>query len=351
MKKNHSPLSTLKWVILLMLALLAGGLGFIYEILPGKVARSIAAKSLVRKALTETPKDYGLDHYEDVSFTTSDGITLSGWWIPVPASQKPLGTVLLSHGVFKNREQVLSRAAFLFRLGYQTLLFDQRGEGLSGNSPVSGGLLEAGDYLAAEAYLDSRHALRKPVVFFGFSLGAISALRAAVKAPEVEAVIADSPLANIKSYVSRRTMGGTFSSMPGFLDRCLAAYDLITGLTLTPGDLDLMPVVGQLHETPVLYITGENDDLAKPEEVRKLFENTSSHHRRLVYIPEAGHEETYKKYPVIYEKVVTEFLTDLRNGFPKPDDGMGLPSGAGKKKGSKAKHHSKHPKDPLSDQN
>ncbi len=341
----------LKWAALGFFFLLAVGLIFIYEILPAKVAQSIAAKSQIHKPLTETPKDYGLNQYKDVTFTTSDGITISGWWIPLTSSKKPLGTVLLSHGVFKNREQVLSRAAFLSRLGYQTLLFDQRGEGLSGNSPVSGGLLEAGDYLAAEAYLDSRHALRKPVVFFGFSLGAISALRAAIKAPEIDAVIADSPLANIKSYVSRRTIGGTFSSMPGFLDRCLAAYDLVTGLNLNPEDLDLLPVVGQLHEIPVLYITGENDDLAKPDEVRELFEHTASHHRRLIYIPEAGHEETYKKYPVIYEKVVTEFLKDLKNGFPKPDDGMGLSGGPEKKKVGKAKDHSKHSKDHSADLN
>ncbi len=344
------PLTLLKWLALVVVILLAGGLGFIYEVLPGKVAQSIAAKSQVRQPLTETPKDYGLNHYENVSFTTPDGVTLSGWWIPVLKPQKPLGTVLFSHGVFKNRQQVLSRAAFLSRLGYQTLLFDQRGEGLSGNSPVSGGLLEAGDYLAAESYLGSRHALRKPVIFFGFSLGAMSALRAAAKAPQIDAVIADSPLANIQSYVSRRTIGGAFSSMPGFLDRCLAAYDLITGLNLTSADLNLLPVVGQLREIPVLYITGENDDLAKSEEVRQLFEHTSSHHRRLIYIPEAGHEETYKKYPVIYEKVVTEFLTDLRNGFPKPEDGVDLAAGNEKKKASKKKT-TKHPKEASADLN
>ncbi len=330
MKKDNPVLSILKWMILLVLVLLVGGLVFIYEVLPGKVAQALFAKSQVHKALTESPKDYGLNRYEDVSFPTADGVTLSGWWIPLSKSQKPLGTLILSHGVFKNREQVLSRAVFLSRKGYQTLLFDQRGEGASGNSPVSGGLLEAGDYLAAEAYLESRHLVRKPVVFFGFSLGAMSALRAAAQSQKADAVIADSPLANIKSYVSRRTMGGTFSSMPGFLARVLGAYDLLTGLSLKIEDLDLMPVVAQLHETPVLYITGEDDDLAKPEEVRQLFEHTASHHRRLIYIPDAGHEETYKKYPMIYEKVVIEFLTDLRNGFPKPDDG--LAGGVEKKK-------------------
>jgi hypothetical protein len=37
-------------------------------------------------------------------------------------------------------------------------------------------------------------------------------------------------------------------------------------------------------------------------------------------MPDSGHEETYKKFPVIYEKMIREFLEDLRNGFPKPED-------------------------------
>lgn len=301
-------------------ALLATGLYFIYGYLPEKVAEGITAKAQVRCPLTESPKDYGITGYQDVSFVTSDGVTLSGWWLPVKGSQKPMGTVLLTHGLFHNRQQVLGRAAFLWKWGYQVLLFDLRGEGLSGPSPISGGLLEANDFLAAEKFLEGRHELKKPVVFFGFSLGAMTALRAGVKASPIDAVIADSPLANIKSYVSRRTAGGVFSALPGFLSQCLKDYDRLTGLSLTEKDLDLTPVVEQLGETPVLYITGQGDDLAKSGEVERLFQHTPAHHRRLAFMPDAGHEETYKKYPMIYEKLVKEFLTDLRNGFPKAEE-------------------------------
>ncbi len=319
-KKNHIILKILSAVLVV---LLGAGLYFIYNVLPEKVAEGIMAKAQVRQPLTETPKDYGITNYQDITFTTSDGVTLSGWWLPVQASKKPLGTILLTHGVFKNRQQVLGRAVFLSKLGYQVLLFDLRGNGLSGPSPVSGGLLEANDFLAAEQFLEGKHELKKPVVFFGFSLGAITALRAAAKATLIDAVIADSPLANIKSYVSRRTIGGAFTSLPGFLSQCLKDYDRLTGLTLTEKDLDLMPVVEQLGETPVLYITGEGDDLAKSNEVQQLFQHTSAHHRRLAYMPDSGHEETYKKYPMIYEKLVAGFLTDLRNGFPKPEEWSG----------------------------
>ncbi|HVZ79273.1 MAG TPA: alpha/beta hydrolase [bacterium] len=333
-KTRNSPN---RWVLLslavLVLAVL-GGLYFIYGVLPGKVAQSIAAKAKVKKPVTETPAVYGMSHYEAVTIRTPDGIPLAAWWIPAEKKKDVLATVLLTHGAFKNREQVLSRALFLHKLGCQVLIFDQRGCGQSGDAPLAGGVLEYKDFPAARAYLESRHSLKGPLVYFGFSMGAISALRAAIGTPNVS-VIADSPLANLKSYVSRRTMGAKFAAFPGFLQKVLSAYDQDTGLDLKESDLDLLPVVKQLNGVPTVYITGEKDDLAKSDEVRKLFEATTSRQKRLIYIPDAGHEETYKLYPMIYEKVVEEFLKDLKAGFPKAEEDL--------MSGQKKKGHSTQP--------
>jgi alpha-beta hydrolase superfamily lysophospholipase len=314
--KQNTGLKLAKTIFLIVLALAVSGfLYFSYFLLPEKVAESITAKAKIRLPLTSTPKDDGFS-YQDVSFATSDGVTLSGWWISAK-SHKPLGTVILSHGVFKNRGQVLSRAEFLVKAGYQVLLFDHRGEGQSGESPVSGGVLEAGDYLAAVNYLKTSRHLARPVAFLGFSLGAISAIRAAPQCSDVDAVIADSPLPNVKAYVSRRGMGGAFAQLPGFFSRCLTDYDQLTGLTLKPSDLNLEPIVRQFNEKPILYITGEADDLARSEDVRKLFAETQSQHRSLVYIPGAGHEQTYSLYPMIYEQAVKSFLTEVKEKFPE----------------------------------
>src|SRR5579885_1966031 len=122
-----------KWFLLkttgaLLALLLAGGLYFIYGVLPQKVAQGIAAKAQVRCALTKTPKDDGFA-YSDVAFPTADGVTLSGWWMPAASKGKVLGTILLSHGAFHNREQVLGRAEFIMKEGYQVLLFDLGGGG------------------------------------------------------------------------------------------------------------------------------------------------------------------------------------------------------------------------------
>ncbi len=318
MEKTNKGLKTILVIGLILLALVVAGFSyFVYVLLPGKIAASIVAKSKIRLAIHWTPKDDGFA-YKDVSFKTPEDIVISGWWMP-PKVHKPLGTILLSHGIFKNRGQMLSRAEFLVKAGYQVLLFDQRGEGLSGESPVSGGVLEAGDYLAAVHYLEDSHHLVRPLVFMGFSMGAISSIRAAAQYPQVDAVIADSPLPNGKSYVAQRTLGGVFTRLPGFLDLCLKDYDLLTGLNLTATDLDLAPVVAHFNEVPILYITGEADDLARSSEVRQLFNMTQTHHRALVYVPDAGHEQTYLIAPEAYEQAVKGFLKEVRDHFPEPD--------------------------------
>jgi len=324
MKKAKAPSTQpalhpfFRWAGFILVLFLAAFLFFVYGFLPPKVAKSIVARSHLRQAITLTPKDDGFQ-YQDVSFKTGDGILLKGWWMPSSQKGKAQGTIILSHGVFHNRQQVLNRAEFLVQAGYQVLLFDFRGNGESGDSPVSRGLLESKDFLAAYQFLSQQHELQKPVLFFGFSLGAIAALRAgAVEGGDkIQAVIADSPLPNLKSYVSRRTMGGGFSFLPGFMGRCLSAYDALTGLSLTEADLDLIPVVKQIQDFPVLYITGQKDDLARSPEVEKLFTLTPAPHRRLIYIPDADHDHTFSEYPIIYEREVLEFLNDLKAGFPE----------------------------------
>ncbi len=313
--KGNRRIGWRAWLLSVMFLLLAGSLVFVYLVLPGKVAATIADKARLHQSLTTDPSQDGFA-FENVSYPTDDGVTLSGWWMPAK-ERMPRGTILLSHGVFKNREQVLARAEFLVRGGYQVLLFDHRGHGLSGGSAVSGGLLESEDFPAGVRFLKSRHLLEEPVVYFGFSLGAIAALRAGARGMDVQAVIADSPLPNLRAYVSRRTPAGPLVWMPGFLGLCLSAYDGATGLKLTAGDLDLVPVVKNLKGLPVLYLTGEDDDLARRQDVQRLFNQSASLHPWLVVLPQAGHEQTSSQDPVVYEKVVLDFLTQLKEGFPE----------------------------------
>src|SRR6202007_499862 len=69
---------------------------------------------------------------EAVSSPATDIIPLKGWYIR--SNGPPLGTVIIAHGVNGNRSDMLSRAAFLVRDHYNTLLIDLRDHGESGGT-------------------------------------------------------------------------------------------------------------------------------------------------------------------------------------------------------------------------
>lgn len=106
LKKSTKPnrnhwLKFFRTGFLILLGLAAAGfLYFSYFVLPEKVAEGIFDKAKTRLEIRWTPKDDGFS-YKDVSFSTSDGVTLSGWWIAAPKAKKPLGTVILSTGSLK----------------------------------------------------------------------------------------------------------------------------------------------------------------------------------------------------------------------------------------------------------
>ena len=313
-KTIHKSLRVLGRILLILALAAVLVLVFAYGILPGRVAQGLVDKGLHLQAIVLDPESSQLP-FADVGFNSPDGLDLKGWWIP--SDKKPAGTVVLSHGVFRNRDQMLSRAVFLHKAGYQVLLFDLRGHGESAPAPLSGGLSESRDFLGALAWLKVTDHLQEPLVFYGLSLGAMAALRAATQLPTNVAVIADSPLPNAESYVSKRTSAKWFLSFPGFFDRCLAAYNARTGQSLSVKDLDLKSVVADLGDRPVLYFVGEKDDLVSGGDMKDLFDRTPTHLKRLVYVPQAVHDRTYESFKVMYEKTVLEFLSGLKDHFKK----------------------------------
>lgn len=125
---------------------------------------------------TATPQKEGLN-YEEISFFASDGIGLSGWFVPAAGSARGL-TVLVCHGNTGNISNGLPAIRLFHSLGLDVFIFDYRGYGHS-----EGKISEAGMYLDVEAawrYLvDQRRILPKNIVISGRSLGAAVAARLA----------------------------------------------------------------------------------------------------------------------------------------------------------------------------
>lgn len=162
--------------------------GFYSSIRPPKIVSDI------------TPKNLGLD-YEEVSFTTNDGVTLVGWWIPSSASafDGKEKTIILLHGYPADKGDILPALAFLNK-EYNLLLFDFRYLGQSGGSHSTVGAKETADLTASIQYLKTRGI--DEVGVWGFSLGGAVALMTAPSAPEIKAIVSESSYASL-DHMSR----------------------------------------------------------------------------------------------------------------------------------------------------
>lgn len=119
------------------------------------------------KAEPYTPADIGLA-FEKVMLKTSDNLLLSGWFIPAKNADV---TMLFCHGNGGNISYTLDTINILNELGYNLLIFDYRGYGISQGKPT-----EEGTYIdvrtAYDWLVNEKGIKPEDIIIFGRSLGA-----------------------------------------------------------------------------------------------------------------------------------------------------------------------------------
>ena len=134
------------------------------------------------QGLPFTPERAKLE-YRDVTLTTADGLKLHAWWLPAKAGVPLKGTVLHLHGNGGNLAWHLGGSWWLPEQGYQVLLVDYRGYGLSQGAPSLPAVYQ--DVDAAFKWLDQAPEVQdKPLIVLGQSLGGALAIHYLVEHPE-----------------------------------------------------------------------------------------------------------------------------------------------------------------------
>jgi uncharacterized protein len=206
---------------------------------------------------------------EDVTFGTTDGLRLHGWFVPAAGGgSRPGPAVLVCNGNGGDRSMRAALAVALSRLGLAVLLFDYRGYGGNPGSPSEEGL--AADARAALAYLAGRPEVDPGrVVYLGESLGAAVALRLAVERPPA-ALVLRSPFASL-AEVGRRH------------------YPVLPVSLLLRDRYDAAAVAGRLS-APLLVVAGGRDRIVPASHSRRLFA-AAPHPKRLVVLQGADHND------------------------------------------------------------
>jgi pimeloyl-ACP methyl ester carboxylesterase len=269
----------------------AFGLGalfaFAFAVLP--VALGYVTTHVARAVV---PADrLGVPH-ETVTFESTDGLKLEGWYIP---SRNGAAVI-----VFPGRRGPQEQARMLAKHGYGVLLFDRRGEGRSEGRPNAFGWGGDRDIKGAIEFLKTRGIDR--IGGLGLSVGGELMLETAAETGELDAVVSEGAGARVTGEALDDP------ALPG-RDRPLAALqngfkDLamaVSANALPPKHLKTL--VEQIDQ-PTLLIAAPNTH--NGEKLNRVYaEGTTA---TLWEIPESKHVQGIKARPAEYEQRVVGFF-------------------------------------------
>jgi predicted MFS family arabinose efflux permease/pimeloyl-ACP methyl ester carboxylesterase len=259
----------------------------------------------------DTPAAQGAT-FENVAFTSSNGNQLSGWYLP---SRSHAVTIILTHGLFRSRYEMLERALALWREGYGVLLYDLRRHGLSRAEFSTIGFEERHDVEAALGFARAREPENR-MVLMGVSMGAAATLLAAAESEGPMAVVAESSFLSFSDTV-RHHVG--LIGLPTFPFATLLVRFTAWRLNFNPADFDLLQAVKKI-KCPILFIGGGADRRMPNETVLEpLFAAASNPLKRKFIIEGAQHGHAYDRDDQAreaYLRAVTDFLQQVEAAEP-----------------------------------
>ena len=250
----------------------------------------------VGRAYVPTPKLGAA--YEDVAFTTSDGLTLKGWYIP----SKNRAAVI----AFPGRKGPQAPARMLARHGYGVLLFDRRGEGVSDGDPNSFGWKGERDIHAGVAFLQQRSDVDPARIGgIGLSVGGEMFIQAAAESDAIKAIVSEG--AGARSVREDLLLPGNRKWYELGIPTVAV---LTTGTALFSNDLpppNLKDLASRIAPRSVFFVYGEN---GQPGEIdlNPIFYAAAREPKAIWEVPNAGHTGGIRAQPAEYERRVVGFF-------------------------------------------
>jgi uncharacterized protein len=235
--------------------------------------------------------------FEEVSFTTDDGLELSGWYVP-----STNGAAVIA---FPGRKGPQRQTRMLVRHGYGVLLFDRRGEGDSEGDPNAVGWNGDRDIKAAIAFLRKRPDVDPDRIGgIGLSVGGELMLETAAETDALKAVVSEG--AGIRSVreAAESDWGQKWMAVP--------IWGGITAATAVFSDdappPNLNDVVERIAPRPVFLIYAAGGQGG--EELSQDFYESAGEPKDIWKVPEGGHVGGAEARPREYERRVIAFFDE-----------------------------------------
>ncbi|MGB3786899.1 MAG: alpha/beta fold hydrolase [Phormidesmis sp.] len=242
--------------------------------------------------LQTTPASHNLA-YEDIWVVSTTGTSttgkLHGWWIP--QSNHAIGTLIYFHGAGLNIGFNVTQAFWLRQSGFNVLLMEYRGYGLSERRfPTEASLYQ--DAETALTYLTQERQIEESTIYvYGHSLGGAIAIDLASHHPNLAGLI----------------IHNSFTSMSEMVARSIYARWFPVQWMLTQR-FESLQKVSRL-QVPMLLIHAKGDPLIPVEMGERLFEAARSPRKELVLVDTDVHDNAAPVYKDAHHLVRVKLFT------------------------------------------
>lgn len=250
------------------------------------------------RGLPLTPDKARLE-YRDVTLVAADGTRLRGWWLPVKAGVAVKGTVLHLHGNGGNLSGHLGGSWWLPEQGYQVLLLDYRGYGVSEGEPGLPAVYQ--DIDAAFKWLDNAPEVQgKPLIVLGQSLGGALAIHYLVELhPErqrqLKAIVFDGVPASYRD-VGRFALSTSWLTWPFQVPLSWLVPDADSAINAMP----------RLDAVPKLIYHSLDDPIVPLSNGIRLYQAAPP--PRVLQLVRGGHVQTFAD--PVWRQVMLRYLDD-----------------------------------------
>ena len=299
-------MNLLFWIVLPLVgaALLVWGL---YRLLRYVAVRGILRS--YRRMPERVREEFGYSHPDDLNLVSEElavevepDLRLKGFLMRTSAPRR--GLLVYHHGIWDAARPRLSLAARMVPEGFDCLMYDSRGHGESEGRYCTYGKKESADLIRFLDVLELRGVDTSATAVVGHSMGAATAVYAAMRDPRICALVLEACYRDLPTAV--RDYARLFVPMlpQAIIDRALdiaAARGDFDPAELSPRNL--MPRLA----IPVLFVQGTFDRRIKPHYAQEHYD-AKMEPREIYWIQGAHHGRVWREGGREYTEKLAEWL-------------------------------------------
>lgn len=232
---------------------------------------------------------------------TYDGQSL--WVGFVPGNPENKHYVVLSHGYTSTRYGMYKYAALWRKLGYNCVLYDNRGHGANKPTTITFGVRESRDLMAVIEDTYQRYGRDIHIGLHGESMGAGLQLMALSHGPKVDFIVNDCGYSEILPVLRYKVNQGF--GLPGWLADAASPYcKLFFGYSFT----EVQPIERlRTNEIPICFVHGTSDTFTAHWHSEKMYEANKGY-KELHLFEGVDHAECIMHDAIRYFDMMKKFV-------------------------------------------